>query len=100
MSNSKDEIIDEIKEQIKKSGSDFSDWYVGVSKDAKNSLFNTHKVKEKDKWWIYRTALSSLEARRAVYYCINVLGTDGSLGEGNETTNMVYAYKKEDCTDP
>ena len=58
MSNSKDEIIGEIKEQIKKSGSDFSDWYVGVSKDAKNSLFNTHKVKEKGKWWIYRTALS------------------------------------------
>jgi len=56
MAKSKQEIIDEIKTHIRERGGGYSAWYVGISKDAKDRLFNGHSVKEKGDMWIYTTA--------------------------------------------
>ena len=100
MAQSKQEIIDDIQEYMEKGGGDGSAWYVGISKDARDRLFNGHKVKEEDDWWLYRTASSSQVAREIEDYFVDALDTDGAPGGGDETTDTVYAYKKAAHTDP
>jgi len=97
---SKEKIISDIKEHIKKSEYSYSSWYVGISKDAPDRLFKDHKVKEKNAWWIHSQASSTQIAREIEEYFVNILGTDGRPGGGDEDANMVYAYKKENYTDP
>ncbi|NQT81050.1 MAG: hypothetical protein HQ555_11755 [Candidatus Aminicenantes bacterium] len=100
MPKGRQEIIDDIKEHIDKSRFPYSSWYVGISKDARDRLFNGHKVNEKDAWWIYRQASSTQTAREIEDYFVNTLGTDGGPGGGDEDADMVYAYKKESYTEP
>lgn len=99
MAQSKEEIIREINDHIKKKGSGYSSWYVGISKDARDRL-NQHGVPEKDAWFIYRQAASSSIAREIEDYFVNTLGTDGGPGGGDETADMVYAYSKTANTNP
>lgn len=100
MSKNKEEIIDDIKRFIGAHGGGYPAWYVGVSADARSRLFTGHNVDEKDDCWIYRTASSSQVAREIEDYFIDVLGTDGASGGGDETTDKVYAYKKSARTNP
>ena len=100
MPHDKQEIIEDIKKYILENKGDYNSWYVGVSSDARNSLFKKHKVKEKEDRWIYKTALSSEIAREVERYLLIVLRIDGLVGSGEETAKMVYAYKKAMHTDP
>ncbi len=100
MAKSKGEIIDDIKAHIKKSEYSYSSWYVGISKDARDRLFSDHKVKEEGAWWIYKQASSTQIAREIEDYFVDTLGTAGGPGGGDEDADMVYAYKKENYTDP
>jgi len=100
MLKGKQEIIDDIKGHIDKSGSPYSSWYVGISKDACDRLFKDHKVKEKNAWRIHSQASSTQIAREIEDYFVNTLGTSGGPGGGDEDADMVYAYKKESYTDP
>ena len=100
MAKSKQEIIDDIKSHMQERGGKYSDWYVGISKDARDRLFNGHGVKEKKDVWIYSKASSSQTAREIEDYFVNTLGTDGGAGGGDETSDMVYAYKKARHTNP
>ena len=96
MAKSKQQIIADIDGHISKGGGGYSAWYVGISSDAKERLAE-HKVKG---WYIIRTATSSQVAREIEDYFVNTLGTDGGTGGGDETADMVYAYKKVSYTDP
>ena len=100
MSKTKQEIMDDIKTHMQKRGGEHSGWYVGVSKNAKNRLFDDHSVKEKKDVWIYRKADSSQTAREIEDYFVNDLKTDGGTGGGDKTSDMVYAYKKAKHTEP
>ena len=100
MPQDKQKIIDDIKKYILKSKGDYSSWYVGVSSDARKSLFEEHKVKEKGDRWIYKTAITSEIAREVERYLLVVLKIDGVVGSGEETDKMIYAYKKVAHTDP
>lgn len=100
MTMGKQEIINAIKEYIAKGGGGYKAWYVGISKDARDRLFNEHKVREKGDWWIFRTASSSQVAREIEDYFVNTLGTDGATGGGDEAADKVYAYKKAPHTNP
>jgi len=96
----KQEIIDDIKKYILENRGDYNLWYVGVSSDARKSLFKEHEVKEKGDRWIYKTAISSEIAREVEKYFLIVLGTDGIIGSGEETARMVFAYRKAMHTNP
>lgn len=93
-------IISDIKAHIQKGGGSYHDWYVGISQNARNRLFNDHGVHEKGDWWIYKEASSSAAARRAEDYFVNTLGTDGGVGGGDRQAVYVYAYKKNSHTNP
>lgn len=100
MEISKQKIIEDIKAYISKGGGGYRAWYVGISSDAKDRLINGHKVKEKDDWWIFRTASSAQVAREIEDYFVNTVGTDGGLGGGDAAANQIYAYKKAPHTNP
>jgi len=96
----KQEIIDDIESHMHNRRGEYSDWYVGISKDAKDRLFNGHSVKQNKDVWIYRKARSVQTAREIEDHFVNTLDTDGGGGGGDESSNMVYAYKKARHTNP
>lgn len=93
MSQTKEQIIIDINRYILKDGSDFRNWYVGISASPRERLFNGHGVQEDSDAWIYHEAPSSLIARDVEDYFINVAGTQGGGGGGDVSSRSVYAYK-------
>jgi hypothetical protein len=85
--------INEIKAYIDSIGGLYSGWYVGISKDARYRLFVEHNVNENSDFWIFRTTFNSDIARQVEKYFISVLRAVGGTGGGDNSTNMVYAYK-------
>ncbi len=100
MAKDESTIKTEIKNHITSEGGAYSNWYVGIAKDARQRLFEDHKVKEKGDAWIHRQAESDDVARKIEDYFVNTLKTDGNPGGGDEKTVFVYAYKKQSHTDP
>ena len=100
MTKSKQEIINDIEGHIQRAGGGYRSWYVGISKDARDRLFRGHGVKEKGNWWICSRASSAQVAREIEDFFVNTLGTDGRAGGGDETADIVYAYKKAAHTNP
>ncbi len=91
---------DEIVSHIEKSGSGFSSWYVGITKNIRDRLFDDHKVPREAHWYIYRRTATVLAARR-VEGALLELGCDGGAGGGGDDAIYVYAYlKKSPITRP
>ncbi len=93
-------IKDEIIGHIRSRGGDLSDWYVGIASDVQDRLFSDHRVNKENDKWVYRKAASATVARRIERYFIDTVGTDGGPGGGGETSCFVYAYRKDDHTNP
>jgi len=100
MAQSKQSIINDIREHIEKGGGGYNAWYVGISRNARDRLFSGHKVKEKDDWWIYRQANSWNVAKEIKRHFVNNLGADGTASGGGEASDKVYAYRKAPHTAP
>ena len=100
MAKSEDQIKREIKNYIDEGGGDYPSWYVGISEDPEDRLFNDHGVDRDSDAWIYDWAQTSDAARRIELYFFEILGTAGGPGGGDVDTRAVYAYKKQAHTDP
>ncbi len=79
----------------------FSGWYVGITDDVERRLFGEHKVqRDVDAgFYIYRDGDDHENARRAEESLIAV-GLVGGTGGGDEDSVFVYAYKKNEHTNP
>lgn len=92
MGQSYDEIINLIDGHLKKSGrSYYSEFYIGISDNARDRLFKQHHVDIDHQWWIYVTADNSEIARDVEKHYLD-LGMRGGTGGGSEDSNMVYCY--------
>lgn len=86
------EIVSKINEHLSKSGKRYySEFYIGVSKNAVKRLFEEHHVDKENSWWIYTTAISS-EVARQVKKHFQDLGMRGSSASEDSESNMVYCY--------
>ncbi len=92
MADDKQKIILDIKSYVAKNGGAYSQWYIGVTADPKQRLFNDHAVKETGDAWIYAACTSSTVAREIEDYFIR-LGMKGGSGGGDATSKYVYGYK-------
>lgn len=99
MPNSKQTIIDAIKNFINSNDGNYSAFYVGIAKDPKDRLFNEHKVDESSGIYDYWEAYDDEDARDVEKYCIDTLGTKGGDGGGDESSDNVYAYKTTSDTE-
>lgn len=91
----------EIFRYIKEFGSNFDDWFVGISSDPKKTMLEQHQVDEKKDIWLYRQAVSFTACRTIQKYFLEHLKTDGlPILEGNEDTDCIYLFKKSERTLP
>ncbi|MBR4681923.1 MAG: hypothetical protein IKP06_01275 [Elusimicrobiaceae bacterium] len=89
----KSEIIQEIDDHIKKEGSGYPRWYVGITADPEQRLFSDHNVSKENAWWIYREAFTDNDAREVEKFFLEQKGTQGGPGGGDTDSRFVYAYR-------
>ncbi len=100
MAAAQDQISNDIKSFIDKNGDGYSNWYVGISDNAKERLFKDHGVAERTGPWIFRIATSAESARKIKAFFVDQLGTQGEKGGGDDASVMVYAYRTRQETRP
>ena len=93
-------ILNEIIAHMNKEGGPAHTWYAGITSDVGSRLHGAHSVPEKDHWFITQQAQSSEDAREVERILIEVVGCDGGTGGGDETSSVVYCYKKTSITNP
>jgi len=91
MSGTKEAIIKKFEDYISSNGGRYSEWYVGITSDIDKRLFSEHNAKNTR--WIWDEATSASAAREIEEHFINILGTKGASGGGDEKSKFVYAYK-------
>jgi len=94
------QIVSHIKNHVKKRGGAYGFWFVGICKDARTRLFNSHGVHKKGDHWIYAHAESPTVARKVKSYFVKKLGAAGGKDEGDVDKDFVYAYRKNAHTKP
>jgi len=97
MAETKQEIINDIANHFK--GIAYSGCYVGITSNVDSRLFGDHNVSKENGHWIYQTASSHTVAREIEQHFLDA-GMDGGGGGGDETSKIVYAYKKTSSTNP
>ncbi len=91
----------EIFQHIKEFGSNFQDWFVGISSDPKHDLFNKHLVDKKEDIWLHKQAVSFAACKNVQKYFLENLKTDGEIvNNGHEDMNCIYLFKKSQNTNP
>lgn len=93
MAKSKPEIISDVKEYVVKYGGRYQDWYIGITSDPRDRLFNDHHVDEDNDAWIFRRASTADVAREIEDHFIGEHGMQGGTGGGDESSDHVYSYK-------
>ena len=91
-------VIKRIEAYMSKFEGDYSDWYVGITKDLDEGLFKLHKVEENGIWISFGADTDEV-AKKAEKYFFNKK-TDGKPTELEEDTRIVYVYKKNSNTTP
>ncbi len=86
-------IYNRIVDFIRKCGSPFSKWNVGITSDPEARLFTEHNVSKKNGSWIYEDAETADTARAVEKFIIEEHGTQGGTGGGDELSTYVYAYR-------
>jgi len=98
MAETKETIKSAIKDFVAKNSGRYFDYYVGITDDPNDRLFEQHNV-SKNGTYDYWEALSAESARTVEKYCVDELGTDGGPGGGDDSSKFVYVYKKTSDTD-
>ena len=91
-------VIKRIETYMSKFEGDYSDWYVGITKDLDEGLFKLHKVEENGIWISFGADTDEV-AKKAEKYFFNKK-TDGKPTNLEEDTRIVYVYKKNSNTTP
>jgi hypothetical protein len=76
----------------------YSDWYIGITKDLDESLFNVHKVEENGIWISFGADTDEIAKKVEKYFLDK--NTEGNPTELQENTRIVYIYKKNSDTIP
>lgn len=91
----------EIFGYVKEFGSQFDEWFVGISSEPQESLFKVHGVDKESDIWLYKQALTFGACRTVQRYFLEKQNADGLVpDETNENMDCVYLYKKSSRTTP
>ena len=93
MAKSAKQIIADIDAHLSKSSAKYyKDFYVGITEDINERLFDFHQVPKKSHWYIYREATSDKESRAVEKHYLDK-GMDGGDGGGDDDAVYVYCYR-------
>ena len=91
-------LIKRMEIYMSKFEGDYSDWYIGITKDLDEGLFQIHKVEETGNWISFGADTDEV-AKKVERYFLNKK-TDGNPKDLEENTRIVYVYKKNSNTTP
>jgi len=91
-------VIKRIESYMNKFDGDYSDWYVGITNDLDEQLFEVHKVDEKGVWISFGADTEEVAKKVQEYFLDKK--TDGKLVDEQTDYRIVYAYKKNSKTTP
>ncbi len=95
------EIKFEFLAKIKEHGGAFSDWFVGIAADPRQTLQDRHGIDHEKDVWTYKQALTFQACRTVQRFFQEKLKTDGeALLSGDADTDCVYLFKKSERTAP
>ncbi len=91
-------VIKRIETYMSKFEGDYSDWFVGITKNLDEGLFQLHKVEETGIWISFGADTEEV-AKKVERYFLDKK-TDGNLKALEENTRIVFVYKKNSNTIP
>ena len=91
-------VIKRIEIYMSKFEGDYSDWYVGITKDLDAELFNLHKFEENGIWISFGADTDEVAKKVEKYFLDKK--TAGNPMKLEEDTRIVYVYKKNSKTTP
>jgi hypothetical protein len=91
-------VIKRIESYMSKFEGEYSDWYVGITNDLEEQLFDFHKVDEKGVWISFGADTEEVAQKVQKYFLDKK--TDGIPKGENSEDRIVYAYKKNSKTIP
>jgi len=91
-------VIKRIESYMNKFEGDYSDWYVGITNDLDEELFEKHKVDEKGVWISFGADTEEVAGKVQKYFLDKK--TDGIVKDSQIDSRIVYAYKKNSKTTP
>jgi len=91
-------VIKRIETYMSKFEGDYSDWYIGITKDLDEELFNLHKFEESGIWISFGADTDEVAKKVEKYFLDKK--TDGNHTNLKEDTRIVYVYKKNSNTTP
>ena len=96
------QMVGEIREEMNASLVSPRRWYVGVSRNARASLFESHRVRENGDRWIYLPACSAADADNVLSYFQKSWFWRADVAPLNGAGDAVeiYAFLKEAHTNP
>ncbi|MDH3610221.1 MAG: hypothetical protein OEM79_00515 [Nitrosopumilus sp.] len=91
-------VIKRMETFMSKFDGDYSDWYIGITKDLNEGLFQVHNVEETGIWISFGADTDEVAKKVEKYFLDKK--TDGNPKELEENTRIVYIYKKKFNTTP
>lgn len=91
-------VIKRIENYMSKFEGDYSDWYIGITKDLDEELFNLHKFEESGIWISFGADTDEVAKKVETYFLDKK--TEGNPTDLEEDTRIVYVYKKNSNTTP
>ena len=91
-------VIKRMQTYMSKFEGDYSDWYVGITKNLDEGMFQLHKVEENGIWISFGADTDEV-AKKVESFFLNKK-TGGNPTEQEEDTRIVYVYKKNPNTTP
>ena len=94
MPSNREEIIEEVKRNIRKFGGEMFDWCVGTAKDARGPFFHAHLVAELGDGLNYREAFTADAARAIQDHLVHDCGLVPDLTTVPDPGKIVFVYRK------
>ena len=91
-------VVKRLETYMSKFEGDYSDWYIGITKDLEEGLFQLHKVEENGIWISFGADTDEVAKKVEKYFLDKK--TDGNPKDLEENTRIVYVYKKNSNTNP
>lgn len=91
-------VIKRIETYMKKFEGDYPDWYIGITKELDEQLFEIHKVDENGVWIAFGADTEEVAKKVEKYFLEKK--TDGNPIALEEDARIVYVYKKNSKTTP
>jgi len=91
-------LIKRIESYMSKFTGDYSDWFVGITNDLDEELFELHRVDEKGIWISFGADTEEVAKKVQKYFLDKK--TDGQVKNSQMEDRIVYVYKKNSKTTP